>query len=115
MATIDEIYEKIKEYPTISLHRHTSQEPVQIDSHAVLSRSLRLAFPDKKILCASENDEGDLIWINEMDEVNPEDYKGALVITTDTANTPRISNKNYDKGDLLIKIDHHPDVDPYAD
>ena len=115
MATFDEIYEKIKEYPTIILHRHTSPDPDAIGSQAGLARSLRLAFPDKKILCAGENDEGDLIWINKMDEVNPEDYKGALVITTDTANTPRISNKNYDKGDLLIKIDHHPDVDPYAD
>lgn len=115
MATFDEIYEKIKEYPTIILHRHTSPDPDAIGSQAGLARSLRLAFPDKKILCAGENDEGDLIWINKMDEVKPEDYKGALVITTDTANTPRISNKNYDKGDLLIKIDHHPDVDPYAD
>ena len=50
-----------------------------------------------------------------MDEVKAADYKGALVITTDTANTPRISNKLYDQGDFLIKIDHHPDVDPYAD
>ena len=115
MATFDEIYEKIKEYPTIILHRHTSPDPDAIGSQAGLARSLRLAFPDKKILCAGENDEGDLIWINKMDEVKPEDYKGALVITTDTANTPRISNKNYDKGDLLIKIDHPPDVDPNAD
>ncbi len=115
MATFDEIYEKIKEYPTIILHRHTSPDPDAIGSQAGLARSLRLAFPDKKILCAGENDEGDLIWINKMDEVTPEDYQGALVITTDTANTPRISNKNYDKGDFLIKIDHHPDVDPYAD
>lgn len=50
-----------------------------------------------------------------MDEVKAEDYQGALVITTDTANTPRIANKLYDQGDFLIKIDHHPDVDPYAD
>ena len=50
-----------------------------------------------------------------MDEVKAADYEGALVITTDTANTPRISNKLYDQGDFLIKIDHHPDVDPYAD
>lgn len=115
MSTFDQIYEKIKQYPTIILHRHTSPDPDAIGSQAGLARSLRLQFPDKKILCAGENDEGDLAWINKMDKVTAADYKGALVITTDTANTPRISNKNYDKGDLLIKIDHHPDVDPYAD
>ena len=114
-STFEEIYEKIKAYPTIILHRHTSPDPDAIGSQAGLARSLRLQFPDKRILCAGENDEGDLAWINTMDEVKPEDYQGALVITTDTANTPRISNKNYNKGDFLIKIDHHPDVDPYAD
>lgn len=48
MATFDEIYEKIKEYPTIILHRHTSPDPDAIGSQAGLARSLRLAFPDKK-------------------------------------------------------------------
>lgn len=115
MSTFDEIYNKIKEYPTIILHRHTSPDPDALGSQAGLARAIKAKFPNKKVLCAGENDEGDLIWINKMDEVKPSDYKGALVITTDCANTPRISNKNYDKGDLLIKIDHHPDVDPYAD
>src|SRR5699024_2510209 len=110
MATFDEIYEKIKEYPTIILHRHTSPDPDAIGSQAGLARSLRLAFPDKKILCAGENDEGDLIWINKMDEVKPEDYKGALVITTDTANTPRISNKEYP----TIILHRHTSPDPDA-
>lgn len=115
MATFDEIFEKIKEYPTIILHRHTSPDPDALGSQAGLARALKNTFPEKRILCAGENDEGDLAWINTMDEVKPEDYKGSLVITTDTANTPRISNKLYDQGDFIIKIDHHPDVDPYAD
>ena len=107
MSTFDEIYEKIKEYPTIILHRHTSPDPDAIGSQAGLARSLREQFPDKKILCAGEDDEGD--------KVTKKDYEGALVITTDTANTPRISNKLYKEASFLIKIDHHPDVDPYAD
>lgn len=115
MSSFDDIYEKILQYPTIIIHRHTSPDPDAIGSQAGLARSLSEKFPEKKILCAGENDEGDLAWINHMDEVKAADYEGALVITTDTANTPRISNKLYDQGDYLIKIDHHPDVDPYAD
>lgn len=115
MSSFDDIYEKILQYPTIILHRHTSPDPDAIGSQAGLARSLSEKFPEKRILCAGENDEGDLAWINHMDEVKAEDYQGALVITTDTANTPRIANKLYDQGDFLIKIDHHPDVDPYAD
>ncbi|RHW51471.1 DHH family phosphoesterase [Lactobacillus bombicola] len=115
MNTFPKIYEKIKQYSTIILHRHTSPDPDALGSQAGLARSLKLKFPDKRILCAGENDEGDLIWINEMDKVTAGDYQGALVITTDTANTARIANKLYDQGDFLIKIDHHPDVEPYAD
>lgn len=115
MNTFPKIYEKIEQYSTIILHRHTSPDPDALGSQAGLARSLRLKFPDKRILCAGENDEGDLAWINTMDEVTEADYKGALVITTDTGNTARISNKLYSKGDFLIKIDHHPDVEPYAD
>lgn len=114
MNTFDEIFDKIKQYPTIILHRHTNPDPDAIGSQAGLAKSLRLAFPDKKILCTGENDVGDLSWINQMDEVKDEDYQGALVITTDTANTPRISDQRYKLGDFLIKIDHHPDIDPYA-
>ena len=50
-----------------------------------------------------------------MDKVADQDYEGALVIVTDTANTPRIDDDRYDKGDFLIKIDHHPNDDAYGD
>lgn len=115
MNTFPKIYEKIQQYQTIILHRHTSPDPDALGSQAGLARSLKLRFPDKKILCAGENDEGDLAWINSMDKVTEADYQGALVITTDTGNTARIANKMYSKGDFLIKIDHHPDVEPYGD
>ncbi|WEV40988.1 bifunctional oligoribonuclease/PAP phosphatase NrnA [Lactobacillus sp. ESL0681] len=115
MSTFAQIYQKIEQFSTIILHRHTSPDPDALGSQAGLARSLKLKFPAKRILCAGENDEGDLSWINQMDQVEPTDYQGALVITTDTANTARIANKLYDQGDLLIKIDHHPDVEPYAD
>lgn len=114
-ASFADILNEIKNYQTIILHRHTSPDPDALGSQAGLARSLRLAFPDKRILCAGQNDEGDLIWINKMDPVTAQDYQGALVITTDTANTPRVSGPYYRQGDFLIKIDHHPDVDPYAD
>ncbi|MBA1394326.1 bifunctional oligoribonuclease/PAP phosphatase NrnA, partial [Lactobacillus sp. XV13L] len=112
MNTFAQIYQKIEEYQTIILHRHTSPDPDALGSQAGLARSLQLKFPDKRILCAGENDEGDLAWINRMDDVSAKDYQGALVITTDTGNAARISNKLYSKGDFLIKIDHHPDVEP---
>lgn len=113
-ATFDQIYEKIKNYSTIILHRHTSPDPDAIGSQAGLAWSLQTKFPEKRILCAGES-VGNLDWINTMDKVTDADYQDALVITTDTANTARISDQRYKLGAYLIKIDHHPDVDPYAD
>lgn len=114
MNTFDEIFKKINDYSTIIIHRHQHPDPDALGSQAGLARSLKLAFPEKKILCAG-GPEGDLVWINKMDEVKDEDYQGALVITVDTANTPRISDDRFRMGDFLIKMDHHPDVDPYGD
>ena len=58
---------------------------------------------------------GDLDWIGTMDQVSDQDYQNALVIVVDTANRPRISDQRFTKGKTLIKIDHHPNVDPYGD
>ncbi|WP_034538454.1 DHH family phosphoesterase [Lactobacillus psittaci] len=113
-TTFDEIYKKIKEYDTIILHRHISPDPDAIGSQAGLGRSIKLAFPEKRVLYAGV-DWGDLTWINTGSEIKDEDYKGALVITTDTANTPRVSDQRFNMGDFLIKIDHHPNIDPYGD
>ncbi len=50
-----------------------------------------------------------------MDEVDDHQYEQALVIVCDTANAERISDKRYSKGKLTIKIDHHPNKEPYGD
>ena len=113
MNTFDEIYAKIKEYPTIIIHRHISPDPDAIGSQAGLARAIKLAFPDKKVLCAG-GDVGDLGWINTMDDVKDGDYQGALAITVDTADTPRVSDQRFKTADFVIKMDHHPNVDPYG-
>ena len=37
------------------------------------------------------------------------------MIVTDTADTPRVSDERFNKGKMLIKIDHHPNDDAYGD
>ncbi|MCG4650705.1 hypothetical protein L0P02_12090, partial [Bifidobacterium longum] len=50
-----------------------------------------------------------------MDEIESDVYDDALVIVTDTANAPRIDDRRFNNGDELIKIDHHPNDEPYGD
>ena len=114
MTLFQAILEKIKSYDTIIIHRHQRPDPDAIGSQIGLKEILKTNFSDKKILATGVN-EPTLSWIAEMDEVPDNDYEGALVIVTDTANTPRIDDDRYDKGDFLIKIDHHPNDDAYGD
>ena len=114
MTLFQAILEKIKAYDTIIIHRHQRPDPDAIGSQIGLKEILKTNFSDKKILATGIN-EPTLSWIAEMDEVPDNDYEGALVIVTDTANTPRIDDDRYDKGDFLIKIDHHPNDDAYGD
>ena len=114
MTIFQEIAEKIKAYPTIIIHRHQRPDPDALGSQAGLREVLRNNFPEKKVL-ATGIDEPSLAWITRMDQVTDSDYEGALVIVTDTANTPRIDDDRYTKGEYLIKIDHHPNEDTYGD
>lgn len=114
MDVVKEILTKIKAYQTIIIHRHQRPDPDAIGSQVGLAEILRMSFPDKNIYQAGGPVEG-LEFLAEMDEVSDELYQNALVIVTDTANSPRISDDRYNLGAELIKIDHHPNDDPYGD
>ncbi|MHC3837480.1 DHH family phosphoesterase, partial [Streptococcus thermophilus] len=86
MTLFQAILEKIKSYDTIIIHRHQRPDPDAIGSQIGLKEILKANFSDKKILATGIN-EPTLSWIAEMDEVPDNDYEGALVIVTDTANT----------------------------
>ncbi|MBO1911385.1 DHH family phosphoesterase, partial [Microvirga sp. 3-52] len=68
----------------------------------------------KKVYAAGEHEES-LTYLGTPDVVTLSMYKDALVIVTDTGNTERIDGEFYTEGALLMKIDHHPDADPYGD
>lgn len=114
MIIFQQILDKIKEYDTIIIHRHMRPDPDALGSQIGLRDIIRHNFPKKKVL-ATGFDEPTLAWIAKMDQVTDQDYQGALVVVTDTANTPRIDDERYKKGDFLIKIDHHPNDEIYGD
>ena len=112
--TLESIKQAIKKYDTIIIHRHKSPDPDALGSQGGLAELLRQTYPEKKIYQVGEA-VGGLDFLITMDEITDETYQGALVIVTDTANSPRISDSRYDLGEMLIKIDHHPNDEPYGD
>ena len=114
MTVQQEIVDTIKKYDKIIIHRHLRPDPDALGSQVGLAELLRESFPEKEIRQVGETIEG-LRFLAEMQEVEDVFYQGALVIVTDTANSPRISDQRYQLAEKLIKIDHHPNDDPYGD
>lgn len=114
MTLQQEIFEQIKKHQRIIIHRHQRPDPDAIGSQIGLAEIIRASFPMKTVLAVGKQI-GGLSWIGEMDTADDDDYDDALVIVTDTANPPRVDDNRYTNGQELIKIDHHPDDDPYGD
>lgn len=114
MNVQEEILEKIKKYQKIIIHRHQRPDPDAIGSQTGLAEILKVSFPTKEIFMVGKKIPG-FAWIGEMDEIDNEVFDDALVIVTDTANAPRIDDRRFNQGDMLIKIDHHPNDEPYGD
>ncbi|WP_427813208.1 DHH family phosphoesterase [Enterococcus sp. 22-H-5-01] len=114
MTITEKIVAMIQQYDRIIIHRHMRPDPDALGSQCGLAEILRATYPEKDIYQVGGPVEG-LGFLAEMDEIADDLYTGALVIVTDTANAPRISDERYKLGDKLIKIDHHPNDDPYGD
>jgi phosphoesterase RecJ-like protein len=110
----EKILEAIQQYETIIVHRHVRPDPDAYGSQCGLVEILKESYPEKKIYAVGR-EEPSLYYMRRLDFIEDSVYKGALVIVCDTANAERICDNRYSLGDKLIKIDHHPNEDPYGD
>ena len=114
MTVQNKIVNAIEKYSTIIIQRHKRPDPDAIGSQMGLAEIIRQSFPNKQVYCVGKQYAG-LSWLGHEDQVEDSVYQNALVIVTDTANRPRIDDKRFKRGKMLIKIDHHPNDDPYGD
>lgn len=110
----EKILQAIKEYDKIIIHRHVRPDPDAYGSQGGLAEILKSSFPEKTIYTVGK-EEKSLDYLRQLDDIPDQAFHGALIIVTDTANAERICDSRYDLGDMLIKIDHHPNEDPYGD
>ncbi len=109
-----QIIDTISKYETIIIHRHVRPDPDAYGSAFGLREILRATYPNKKVYTTGEHEET-LSFLTMPDKVTDDQFKDALVIVTDTANTERVDDQRYKTGAFLLKIDHHPNDDPYGD
>jgi phosphoesterase RecJ-like protein len=109
-----QILEAIENYETIIIHRHVRPDPDAYGSQGGLAEVLKASYPGKNIYTVGK-EEPSLNYLRRLDEISDDVFRGALVIVCDTANAERICDDRYRLGEQLIKIDHHPNEDPYGD
>lgn len=109
-----QIIDTIKQYETIIVHRHVRPDPDAYGSQIGLAEILRTNYPMKQVYVVGEHEES-LSFLAQPQQIEDALFEGALIIVTDTANTERIDDQRYTKGDFVIKIDHHPNDDAYGD
>jgi bifunctional oligoribonuclease and PAP phosphatase NrnA len=110
----EQILEAIENYETIIIHRHVRPDPDAYGSQGGLAEILIASYPEKNIYTVGA-EEPSLNYLRRLDAISDDTFKGALVIVCDTANAERICDERYRLGEQLVKIDHHPNEDPYGD
>lgn len=116
MQEREAVWNKLRTAETVILCRHIRPDGDAIGATKGLAALLRAGFPDKRVLVINSDRSETLAFTGDEDEPIPEaDYAGALVVCLDCATTARLANSLALSGGCVIKLDHHPDVEPYGD
>ena len=107
------ILAQIKAAHTIIIHRHQRPDPDAFGSQFGLAELIKHHFLRNRYMLLVKRYQ---VWLDGPNGKIPNSlYDDALVIVTDTANSPRVDDRRFEYGKVLVKIDHHPNDEPYGD
>ncbi|AGM26596.1 phosphoesterase RecJ domain-containing protein [Spiroplasma syrphidicola EA-1] len=113
----EQLLKILKEHDNFIILRHIEPDCDALGSQLGLKALLNDNFPTKKVLVGGKLPT-ELSFIGQMDQLQEKDFKDAVVLITDTATTGRIDLENekwLTTAKLVVKIDHHPNLDQYGD
>ena len=109
------IYRQIKKYNTIVIARHIGADPDALGSQFALRELIKNKFPRKEVFAVG-NPSSRFKFMGDLDKIDYDlDYDNVLLIVLDTPDIKRIDGVDLVKYKHVIKIDHHPIVDSYAE
>lgn len=107
------IYKTIKKYDNIIIARHIGADPDALGSQFALKELIKNKYPTKKVY-AIGNPANRFKFMGTLDKVEEIKHDDTLLIVLDTPDTKRVDGANIKDYKNIIKIDHHPKVDEYA-
>ena len=102
------LLEKIKEYDTIIIHRHSNPDGDALGSQIGLKNIIKENFPEKTVYAV-----GDMtaryafMEDSNQDTVEDSVYENALAIVLDTSASALISDDRYKTAKATARVDHH--------
>ena len=107
------VYNKIKKFDTIVIARHIGADPDALGSTLGLKELIIATFPYKKVYVVGAP-AARFKYLGTVDRLPEIDLSKTLLIVTDTPDLKRIDGVNPKDFKYVIKIDHHPFVEQYA-
>lgn len=113
MNIYKQILKQIKKYDTIVIARHIGADPDALGSQFALKSIILNLFPEKKVYAVG-NPASRFKFFGVNDKIDGINTSKALCIILDTPDIKRIDGANINNFEYVIKIDHHPFIEKYA-
>ena len=115
MKSFKEIFKLIKKYDNIVIARHIGADPDALGSQFALKELIKENFKDKKVYAVGAT-ASKFRFMGTLDKPEDLDLSKTLLIVLDTPDKKRIDDvEDLEEYGNIIKIDHHPFVEKYAD
>ena len=115
MKLFKEIFKLIKKYNNIVIARHIGADPDALGSQFALKELIKENFNDKKVYAVGST-ASKFRFMGILDKPEALNLKETLLIVLDTPDKKRIDGiEELSEYGSVVKIDHHPFVEEYAD
>ena len=112
----EKIFEYIKGYSTIIIHRHTSPDGDALGAQIGLKNLLKDNFPEKNVYAVGDDAKRYSFMDGaQMDEIDDQTYQGALAVVLDCGASSLISDERYKTAEKTVRFDHHIYCEKIAD
>ena len=113
MNIYKQIFKVIKKYDTIVIARHIGADPDALGSPFALKEIILKTFPNKKVYAVG-NPASRFKFFGNNEKIDNIDTTKGLLIVLDTPDIKRIDGVSLNNFEYVIKMDHHPIIDKYA-
>ncbi len=110
------VFDAIKRYDKIIIHRHTKPDGDALGSQIGLKHLIKDNFPEKQVYTVGDGTERFAFMEDwEPDTLADEDFSGALCIILDLSAPHLVADERYKLASETVRIDHHLFIEKFAD